>query len=241
MAEDDKWNDAELEAAVRGYAEMLSAEKSGRPYNKAEMNKQLRDGPLATRSKGSVEYRMQNISAVLDELGLPWIQGYKPAKNVGSAGVKIRHLFEALNVIHESDLKPTADPEELKKRTARIRSSFGKTLSRSLPKGVRNPKRRNTTVTTFDRDPQVRAWILENANGICEACSADAPFQQDDGLPFLEVHHVQTLADGGPDTTDNAVAVCPNCHRRLHLSDDRAQFTKDLYKKCARLERQPAR
>lgn len=238
MAEDNKWSDVELEAAVRGYVKMLSAEKNGRPYNKAEINKQLRSGPLAARSKGSVEYRMQNISAVLDELGLPWIQGYKPAKNVGSAGEKIRRFLADFHVINKLDLEPTADFEELNKRTISLRSSFGKTLSRSLPKGVESPNRSNSTATTFLRDPQVRAWVLENANGICEACNVKAPFYLQNGMPYLEVHHVQTLAEGGPDTIDNTVAVCPNCHRRLHLSDDRTQYTEALYKQCARLKRQ---
>jgi hypothetical protein len=33
------------------------------------------------RSRGSVEFKHQNISAVLDELGMPWIPGYKPRRN----------------------------------------------------------------------------------------------------------------------------------------------------------------
>jgi 5-methylcytosine-specific restriction enzyme A len=37
-----------------------------------------------------------------------------------------------------------------------------------------------------------------------------------DGTPFLEVHHLRTLADGGSDRVSNAVALCPNCHRQMH-------------------------
>lgn len=36
-------------------------------------------------------------------------------------------------------------------------------------------------------------------------------------IPFLEVHHVKWLAKGGSDTVNNVVALCPNCHRKMHL------------------------
>jgi 5-methylcytosine-specific restriction protein A len=85
----DDWSDDELEAAVSAYLEMLQDDKAGRPYNKADVNAELRQGELSERSKGSIEYRMQNISAVLEGLGREWIAGYKPARNVG-AGVRQR-------------------------------------------------------------------------------------------------------------------------------------------------------
>ena len=42
------------------------------------------------------------------------------------------------------------------------------------------------------------------------------------GEPYLEAHHVIRLADGGKDTIDNVVAICPNCHRKVHVLDDEA-------------------
>lgn len=87
----DEWSDAELEAAVEAYLGMLAAEQANHPYSKAEINSGLREGQLSGRTKGSVEYRMQNISAVLLELGHAWLPGYKPAHNVG-LGVKQRLL-----------------------------------------------------------------------------------------------------------------------------------------------------
>lgn len=85
------WTDEELEATIIAYLDMRTADHDGRPYNKAEVNAALREGPLKTRTKGSVEYRMQNLSAVLNELGHEWLTGYKPAGNVG-LGVKNRLL-----------------------------------------------------------------------------------------------------------------------------------------------------
>jgi hypothetical protein len=40
---------------------------------------------LTKRSRGSIEFRHQNISAVLDRLGYPWIRGYKPRFNFQAA------------------------------------------------------------------------------------------------------------------------------------------------------------
>jgi hypothetical protein len=71
---------------------------------------------------------------------------------------------------------------------------------------------------SFRRNPDVVAAVLERANGICEACGSKASFlRASDGTPYLEVHHKVMLADGGPDTVDNAIAACPNCHRRFHF------------------------
>lgn len=44
-----------------------------------------------------------------------------------------------------------------------------------------------------------------------------APFQNKDGEPYLETHHIICLSHGGPDTIDNTVALCPNCHRKMHV------------------------
>lgn len=70
----------------------------------------------------------------------------------------------------------------------------------------------------FRRNPDVVAEVLVRANGICERCKSVAPFTRaSDGSPYLEVHHRITLATGGEDTVENAIAICPNCHRYLHL------------------------
>lgn len=78
------WSEAELAAAAAAYRRMLDLELSGVAYSKAEFRRDLLTGSLTARSNGSIEYRMQNISAVLDELGLPRINGYRPAINVGT-------------------------------------------------------------------------------------------------------------------------------------------------------------
>lgn len=70
----------------------------------------------------------------------------------------------------------------------------------------------------FKRNADVIVEVLERANGICERCYCKAPFiRKSDNTPYLEVHHKKFLSDDGDDTVENAIAVCPNCHRELHF------------------------
>ncbi|WP_420418336.1 hypothetical protein [Pacificispira sp.] len=106
MADNEKanaWSDAELKASVIAYLEMLYHEQNGVPYSKAQYRRRLVSGPIAERTEGSIEYRMQNISAVLQDLGHSWIEGYKPAQNVGEK-VKAKLGSILSEVLDENDL-----------------------------------------------------------------------------------------------------------------------------------------
>lgn len=74
-----------------------------------------------------------------------------------------------------------------------------------------------TLTTTFKRNPDVIAEVLFRADGHCGECKKEAPFtRRSNGTPYLEVHHRKPLAEHGEDTVENAVALCPNCHRMAH-------------------------
>lgn len=79
----DAWTDLEIDLIVADYFAMLSAELGGQPFNKAEHNRALQQ--VIPRGRGSIEFKHQNISAVLLGLGQPWIDGYKPAANFQNA------------------------------------------------------------------------------------------------------------------------------------------------------------
>ena len=76
----ETWTDEENDQIVADYFTMLIAEVGLRPYSKAEHRRRLLP-TLNGRSEGSVEFKHQNISAVLKGLGEVWIPGYKPAFN----------------------------------------------------------------------------------------------------------------------------------------------------------------
>lgn len=88
---------------------------------------------------------------------------------------------------------------------------------RRLEKAGRLPERVQRTVPIFLRNPDVVAEALDRANGVCGDCGNNAPFiSKLGGRPFLEVHHIKQLTHGGEDTVQNAIALCPNCHRKRH-------------------------
>ena len=79
-SESRNWSVEEVELIVVDYLDMLVTELSGDKYNKASHNRMLQSH-LDKRSRGSVEKKHMNISAVMTELGYPCIDGYKPAWN----------------------------------------------------------------------------------------------------------------------------------------------------------------
>lgn len=226
------WSDAELAATIKAYLQMLHAELSGQGYNKAAVNRDLRAGPLAGRTKASIEFRMQNISAALYELKMPYIAGYLPARNVGSSvKAKMIALLSMQGIESLEAYVPASDADTLSGRVSALRRRH----LGAVPKGTQSPATITTTTTSYVRDPGVKAWVLQTAGGHCEGCGSPAPFLGMDDLPYLEVHHVMPLSSHGSDKTTNAVALCPNCHRRCHFSKDRDEFKLSLYQRVARL------
>lgn len=76
----DSWSNTEVQLIIADYFNMLSAELKGENYSKAEHRRALKP-LLQNRSDGSVEFKHQNISAILIELGQPYIKGYLPRFN----------------------------------------------------------------------------------------------------------------------------------------------------------------
>ena len=83
------WKDDELDAIVADYFDMLEADLSGQPYVKLRHSQALM--ARIGRTHRSIEFKHQNISAVLDELGMPWIPGYIPKRNYQNA------IFDAID------------------------------------------------------------------------------------------------------------------------------------------------
>jgi hypothetical protein len=79
MPEGAHWSDAENDQAVAAYFAMLAADLRGEPVTKAERYRML--ARSLGRSEKSVEFKFQNISAVLLGLGQPWISGLMPKAN----------------------------------------------------------------------------------------------------------------------------------------------------------------
>jgi hypothetical protein len=105
MADEEKigrpWKDDELDAIVADYFSMLRAELSQQPYVKSHHSAVLME--QIGRTHRSVEFKHQNISAVLEEMGLPWIAGYKPKRNYQASifGAIDRYLSSNGDIAYE--------------------------------------------------------------------------------------------------------------------------------------------
>lgn len=73
----EPWLRAEIDAVVEAYTRMLRMEHRGERYSKATVVRTIASR-LPARSVASIERKFQNISAVRDDAGLQWIDGYKP-------------------------------------------------------------------------------------------------------------------------------------------------------------------
>jgi 5-methylcytosine-specific restriction protein A len=223
---DTDWTDAEIAICIEGYAEMLGREAAGVAVNGNATTREIRDR-LPTRSEGALIRRLQSISTVLVSQGREPLRRFAPREQVGRGMEKrIANLLD--------EIQPTADPDELDRRTRRARTRL-KDPTAPPPAGSIQVITVESTVVRFRRRADVRAWVLNISGGTCEGCQQPASFTTDDGEPYLEVHHVRPLVRGGPDTTDNAIAICPTCHRRLHFSQEREAFRAAILKRIRRL------
>ena len=230
---DDLWSMEELKATVISYFKIAEAIRNKEPINKAQCYRELSARFL--RSQSAFERRMMNISYVLMLMGKAWVPGLRPLKNVGSKNATI--IESIVNEIDMFMLAPRAQ-KAIQVNKARESILRGK-RSKDIPLGKKGPVATiQSSTTIFARDPHVKAWVLERAKGRCEGCEKHAPFTGADGYPYLEVHHVRHLADRGSDTISNAVALCPNCHRRLHYSSDAQEYRERLFGKVQDLNRE---
>jgi 5-methylcytosine-specific restriction protein A len=233
------WSEVELRACVVAYREIWLCEQSGQSVNKSKLRREVIARELKGRSEGSYEFRMQNISALLDELGMAFVRGYLPRTNVGRQKATLIAIINELWDRRQREV-PTADRASLNTRALAVLSKLR--ADDDPPRGSSNVRRVEAPSTgRFVRDPEVVAWVVRRAKGICEACDKPAPFARSDGTPYLEVHHVRSLAEGGPDTVDNAIAACPTCHRRLHLGADRTAYRRAVLKAQPLLKDYPRR
>ncbi len=154
------WQDDELDAIVADYFAMLASELSGESYVKSRHSAVLMT--KIGRSHRSVEFKHQNISAVLDKLGMPWIPGYKPKFNFQNA------IFDAIDrylTTHPGTLEPAAEPQA-------VEGEAGIFVNPPALKDAENvPKRLRQLIRKFDpveRDHRNRSLGKVGENFVVE-------------------------------------------------------------------------
>ncbi|WP_250476034.1 HNH endonuclease [Caballeronia sp. GAFFF1] len=127
--------------------------------------------------------------------------------------------------------QPFAPNQALLGKLAARKEKFAETLSeddlrRRAEAAHSRTGGRVVTSVARERDPWVSAYVKRLANGRCDLCDQAAPFETKNGLPYLEAHHVEWLARDGLDVIENCVALCPNCHRKMHVLDTKPDRRK---------------
>jgi 5-methylcytosine-specific restriction endonuclease McrA len=84
------------------------------------------------------------------------------------------------------------------------------------------------STSEYSRSKKVKEYVKRRADGQCEGCGEPAPFKSKTGEPYLHAHHIHELSDGGSDTIDTVVALCPNCHYRVHHGEDGDEYNQEL-------------
>lgn len=116
---------------------------------------------------------------------------------------------------------------EVKMLEKEFDAAVQKESSKSLDQLKKEAQKKSTTpavstvqTTYYHRNQSIAAYVKMRANGRCQLCGMVAPFTDKSGEPFLECHHIEWLSEGGMDSAENCVALCPNCHRRMHVLND---------------------
>lgn len=225
-----EWSKEALELCVREYFEMLHASERGESLSKADTFQELSKA-TGGHSAGSVRNLFQNISYELDQRGLKTIPGISGLSHPSG---DLRTVVAA----HLDELFIANTEDEISQKEPRVRC-FVRVNSDRPPAGNANPQRKELSGRQYIvRDLQVGIYVKAMAAGKCELCQQDAPFHGRDGEPYLEIHHVRTLADGGPDVPSNTVALCPNCHKAVHFGTKSENLREILYSKIKRLLRE---
>ena len=137
---------------------------------------------------------------------------YKSKTDVSLSDTEMLKVLEFLDGIELKDFD-----EEFEEKVKKALHLSPEKREVALKAAELKPVKQKVQTTVFKRNPYVVAAVIEKANGVCAHCRRPAPFCRPDGSPFLEVHHEIPLAKGGLDSVENAVALCPNCHRKAHF------------------------
>jgi hypothetical protein len=247
------WTAAEVAATVDDYLEMLAAEAMGQPYSKTEHRRALRQRLSANRTDSAIEYKHQNISAVMIALGLPYIRGYKPMGNFQEAlSAEIqRRLQEDPTLLSQLQDSPTdAVPASPLQRTdppqraagGRERGSTGNRPGRHPDYGLLHDEntRRGATGEQLVFDYE-RTWLRAHGRGDLADRVRWTAREDGDGLGYDVLSY-------GPDGHERYIEVKTTALGALtpfYLSSAELEFARchlqsyALYRVYAVLDRPP--
>jgi len=197
----DDWTHQQLAAAVDAYRWMQQRAVDGLKLNKTQLCSDL---ALAHgRTPKAWEYRMQNISHVLDQLNEPWIEGLKPAKNVGPevTGVLIKLLKAA---------PPTAVSPATVTRLEQQRQLVNES-GYFLPESVEDQRDRTLrSIVQRQGQREFRAALLEAYGSKCAMTGCGV-------VDVLEAAHIHRYMGKGTNIVANGLLLRADVHTLFDL------------------------
>lgn len=175
------------------------------------------------------QYQYEGLFKVVD-----WkIQTQLEGKRKGDKLVK--YILKPIenNELGEENL-PIQDPLE----NITLETSDFYDLRKKALSNVNKTSKATTIILTEykNRSLEIKKYALLRADGRCENCEKEAPFVNLNEIPFLEVHHIFSLADEGPDHPLNVAAICPNCHKEAHYGKNKDKIKEELSLKISTKE-----
>lgn len=137
------------------------------------------------------------------------------------------------NPISKNELENSVNSGEKTKRIEELREVAEANSTESVSEEAKST---TTQTQQYDRSPEVRRYVKKRADGLCEGCGESAPFISKTDEPYLHAHHIYELSDGGSDTPETVIALCPNCHYRVHHGKDGKEYNQELLKKVQKIE-----
>lgn len=197
---------------------------------RVEFPRSLReDNPIGTKFRALVKVAQKTNRKSGSIVGDPYlvatdktivlVNDYSPTKQIYAIPIGDR-LYKYVS----------ETPEILKNPLIRLRENAYKN-------SIIKVKTYTTTSVGRSTSTAVHSYAIERSKGICESCDEPAPFETRMGKPYLEVHHIKRISDGGADHPENVAAVCPNCHRRTEKSKDSDEFNNAIRKKILEKEK----
>lgn len=198
-----RWTEEELAAAVEAYRQMEARLANGSGLEKARVYRELaaRHG----RTSKAWEYRMQNISHVLDQAGKPWLPGLLPASNVGAkVEPKLAKLLGLSGETLTSVSGPTRELLEQEAKAAEASGSFSPTNEID--------ERHRVLATIIRRRGQAafRNSLIKAYGGRCAMTGCDA-------LDALEAAHIIPYRHESINAISNGLLLRADIHTLFDL------------------------
>ena len=188
-----------------------------------------RDRPISTIDDSKYEESADDVDSTSPYLEIERIQRYNHWQRLSLAELN-RHGLKGnvrgprqiksqslLDYIHAVDLLEEPESKQAKDAAALPLDELRRI---AFLHETQTPSKRIVSIEQIERSRYLAQAAKSEANGICQLCGQPAPFRDNNGEPYLEAHHIKWLSRGGADTIENIVALCPNCHKRIHILDD---------------------